>query len=322
MGHRTALSTVEEFGLIDALYPGRLDLGLGRSGRPAAAPAAGPARRRRSAGRPGRPDRERAADPAAVLLGAAAGLAAVRPAADAAAAARRPVAELHRAGRRHPRAARRDLPTADGIEARVVPGEGADVQVWILGSSGGESAAGGRAARAAVRRQLPRQPGHGAGGGRRLPGRVRAVGRAERAVRQRLGRRRGRRGRGDRPGARRRLRPVGAQHPHRRGRDPVPHARRGPRARVDRRGPALVADRVDTQFVGSPGQVADQLETAPRRHRRRRAASSPRSPTTTPTGSAPTSCSPRNGSAGKPHRRSLAGKLRGAATPSMPPSRP
>src|SRR5580693_4782927 len=32
MGHRTALSTVEEFGLIDALYPGRLDLGLGRSG--------------------------------------------------------------------------------------------------------------------------------------------------------------------------------------------------------------------------------------------------------------------------------------------------
>ena len=31
-GHRTALSTVEEFGLIDALHPGRLDLGLGRSG--------------------------------------------------------------------------------------------------------------------------------------------------------------------------------------------------------------------------------------------------------------------------------------------------
>ena len=30
MGHRTALSTVEEFGLIDALHPGRLDLGLGR----------------------------------------------------------------------------------------------------------------------------------------------------------------------------------------------------------------------------------------------------------------------------------------------------
>src|ERR1700675_3260058 len=32
LGHRTALSTVEEFGLIDALHPGRIDLGLGRSG--------------------------------------------------------------------------------------------------------------------------------------------------------------------------------------------------------------------------------------------------------------------------------------------------
>src|ERR1700733_12809400 len=32
MGHRSALSAVEEFGLIDALPPGRLDLGLGRSG--------------------------------------------------------------------------------------------------------------------------------------------------------------------------------------------------------------------------------------------------------------------------------------------------
>jgi alkanesulfonate monooxygenase SsuD/methylene tetrahydromethanopterin reductase-like flavin-dependent oxidoreductase (luciferase family) len=32
MGHRTALSVVEEFGLLDAAFPGRLDLGLGRSG--------------------------------------------------------------------------------------------------------------------------------------------------------------------------------------------------------------------------------------------------------------------------------------------------
>ena len=41
LGHRTALSTVEEFGLIDALHPGRLDLGLGRSGgRPPAQPTA------------------------------------------------------------------------------------------------------------------------------------------------------------------------------------------------------------------------------------------------------------------------------------------
>src|ERR1700728_864449 len=32
LGHRTALSTVEEVGLLDALYPGRIDLGLARSG--------------------------------------------------------------------------------------------------------------------------------------------------------------------------------------------------------------------------------------------------------------------------------------------------
>src|ERR1700722_16811587 len=36
IGHRTPLSVVEEFGLIDSIYPGRLDLGIGRSiGRPA-----------------------------------------------------------------------------------------------------------------------------------------------------------------------------------------------------------------------------------------------------------------------------------------------
>ena len=39
LGHRTPLSVVEEFGLIDALYPGRLDLGIGRSaGRPRRGP--------------------------------------------------------------------------------------------------------------------------------------------------------------------------------------------------------------------------------------------------------------------------------------------
>ncbi|SCE13133.1 luciferase family oxidoreductase, group 1 [Streptomyces sp. ScaeMP-e83] len=35
LGHRTALSVVEEFGLLDAVHPGRFDLGLGRSGGPA-----------------------------------------------------------------------------------------------------------------------------------------------------------------------------------------------------------------------------------------------------------------------------------------------
>jgi luciferase family oxidoreductase group 1 len=32
MGHHTPLAVVEQFGILDALYPGRIDLGLGRSG--------------------------------------------------------------------------------------------------------------------------------------------------------------------------------------------------------------------------------------------------------------------------------------------------
>jgi alkanesulfonate monooxygenase SsuD/methylene tetrahydromethanopterin reductase-like flavin-dependent oxidoreductase (luciferase family) len=134
MGHRTALSTVEEFGLIDALYPGRLDLGLGRSaGRPpAGAGSAPPAEAHRTGngllipkwpslghlfGSPrftmqkhllqlpgAQPQNytEQVSDVLALLRGT--------------------------------------YRSADGVAAHIVPGEGADVQVWILGSSGGESA--------------------------------------------------------------------------------------------------------------------------------------------------------------------------------------
>ena len=148
----------------------------------------------------------------------------------------------------------------DGEEAHVVPGEGAALQVWILGSSGGESAEVAGQQRPAVRCQLPRQPGHRAGGGGRLPGRVPAVRRARPPLRQRVGRRRRRRHRGRGPRAGHRLRPVGAQHPHRpralsRSRPPSRPA--APWTDADRE---LVADRIDTQFVGTPGQVADQLE--------------------------------------------------------------
>lgn len=53
LGHRTALSTVEEFGLLDAVHPGRFDLGLGRSGgRP---PGSTPHHRRRPRSSTGAP---------------------------------------------------------------------------------------------------------------------------------------------------------------------------------------------------------------------------------------------------------------------------
>jgi alkanesulfonate monooxygenase SsuD/methylene tetrahydromethanopterin reductase-like flavin-dependent oxidoreductase (luciferase family) len=139
LGHRTALSTVEEFGLIDALHPGRLDLGLGRSG-----------------GRPAR----RSPEPA--LVGAT-------PVVDGRAPNGLPIPprfsvehllgsarfQLQKSLLQQPGAQPQDYGeqvedilallrgsyrSAGGVEAHVIPGEGADVQVWILGSSGGESA--------------------------------------------------------------------------------------------------------------------------------------------------------------------------------------
>ncbi|MFJ8487675.1 LLM class flavin-dependent oxidoreductase [Streptomyces sp. NPDC094038] len=137
LGHRTALSTVEEFGLLDALYPGRLDLGLGRSG--------------------GGPPGERATAPTAtpVVDGRAPNGLVVPPRFSLAHLLRSPRFALHRKLLLLPNAESQAYAeqiddilaliagtyrTEDGVEAHVVPGEGAGVEVWILGSSGGESA--------------------------------------------------------------------------------------------------------------------------------------------------------------------------------------
>ncbi|MFF7472157.1 LLM class flavin-dependent oxidoreductase [Streptomyces sp. NPDC008092] len=137
LGHRTALSTVEEFGLLDAVYPGRLDLGLGRSG--------------------GRPPGGKAAAPTAtpVVDGRAPNGLVVPPRVSFARLLGSPRFALHRKLLLLPNAESQDYAeqiddilallagtyrTEDGVEAHVVPGEGAEVEVWILGSSGGESA--------------------------------------------------------------------------------------------------------------------------------------------------------------------------------------
>ncbi|MGX1128515.1 alkanesulfonate monooxygenase SsuD/methylene tetrahydromethanopterin reductase-like flavin-dependent oxidoreductase (luciferase family) [Streptomyces glaucescens] len=138
LGHRTALSTVEEFGLIDALHPGRLDLGLGRSGgRPSAPPP-----RPRPTTTPvvdGRTPNGLVIPPPFTpdeLLGSARFRLQQRllrqPGANPQDYAEQidDVLALLRGDYRSP----------DGTEAHAVPGEGADVQVWILGSSGGQSA--------------------------------------------------------------------------------------------------------------------------------------------------------------------------------------
>ena len=140
-GHRTPLSTVEEFGLIDALYPGRIDLGIGRSG-----------------GRP--PEANRS--PVGVQVGGSAVVDGWAPN-----GLRIPPRFSYEGLARSPRfALQRDLLQQPGAQVpeygdqiddllalwrgtygpaagnvRVVPGEHAHVQLWILGSSGGQSAA-------------------------------------------------------------------------------------------------------------------------------------------------------------------------------------
>ncbi|MFJ8630239.1 LLM class flavin-dependent oxidoreductase [Streptomyces sp. NPDC093568] len=149
LGHRTALSTVEEFGLIDALYPGRLDLGLGRSG--------------------GRPPGEKAtfATATPVVDGRAPNGLLIPPRFSFERLLGSPRVALHRKLLLLPNAEPQDYGeqiddvlallagtyrSPEGVEAHVVPGEGADVEVWILGSSGGQSAetAGARGLRFAA----------------------------------------------------------------------------------------------------------------------------------------------------------------------------
>ncbi|MEU5089327.1 LLM class flavin-dependent oxidoreductase [Streptomyces sp. NPDC021356] len=150
LGHRTALSTVEEFGLVDALHPGRLDLGLGRSGgRPPAEPAAPPA----------------TATP--VVDGRAPNGLLIPPRFSFASLLGSPRLALQRRLLHLPGAEPQEYAeqlddllallagtyrSPEGVEAHAVPGEGADLQVWILGSSGGPSAreAGARGLRFAA----------------------------------------------------------------------------------------------------------------------------------------------------------------------------
>jgi alkanesulfonate monooxygenase SsuD/methylene tetrahydromethanopterin reductase-like flavin-dependent oxidoreductase (luciferase family) len=139
MGHRTALATVEEFGLLDALYPGRLDLGLGRSG---GAPPAEP----RAPALVGATQVTNGFTPNGVRIPNR--YSPVRRAGS-------PRAVMQRALLHQPGASAQDYAeqlddilallggtyrSAEGAEAHVVPGEGAAVELWILGSSGGQSA--------------------------------------------------------------------------------------------------------------------------------------------------------------------------------------
>jgi alkanesulfonate monooxygenase SsuD/methylene tetrahydromethanopterin reductase-like flavin-dependent oxidoreductase (luciferase family) len=278
LGHRTALSTVEEFGLVDALHPGRLDLGLGRSpGRPTPRSSAsaglppGPAGRSTAGGATGGAD---TATSAAARDAARKGLV-IPPRFSPEHLLKSPRFALQRRLLQLPNAQpqnyaeqvddilallRGTYKSADGAEAHVVPGEGAALQVWILGSSGGESAqvAGANGLRFAANYHVSPATVLEAADGYRAAFRAsEELGRPyvtvsadvvvadDEATARELATGYGLWVRSIRSG-------EGAIQ------FPTPdEARAYSWSDADR---DMVADRVDTQFVGTPGQVAGQLE--------------------------------------------------------------
>jgi alkanesulfonate monooxygenase SsuD/methylene tetrahydromethanopterin reductase-like flavin-dependent oxidoreductase (luciferase family) len=140
LGHQTALSVVEQFGSIDALYAGRIDLGLGRSGQRRA-------EFQKAAESPPEPTPARVARIENGLL--------IPPPFSFTSIVRSPLFALYAALLQQPGAESPDFAeqvddivalltgsyrSGDGIEAHAQPGEGAEVELWILGSSGGQSA--------------------------------------------------------------------------------------------------------------------------------------------------------------------------------------
>ena len=261
MGHRTALSTVEEFGLLDAIYPGRFDLGLGRSG-----------------GRPREPKAPALAGggaAAAVVDGRAPNGLRIPPRFNFAHLLGSPRFAMQKTLLQLPHAEPQNYTeqvndvlaliagtysSPEGAEAHVVPGEGSALQIWILGSSGGESAevAGDKGLRFAANYHVSPATVLEAVEGYRAAFRPSAeldqpyisvsadvvVADTEAAARELA------------TGYGLWVRSIrtaeGAIQ------FPTPEqARRHVWSDADRE---LVTDRIETQFVGTPGQVADQLE--------------------------------------------------------------
>jgi len=139
LGYTTAVAVVESFGILDALYPGRIDLGVGRSGQrrreaisatPSSRPAAAPRAWREVEG------------------------VVVPTPFDLSAMMRNPRLKARASVLQQPEANAPDfadqvadiLAMVDGtyrvgdVEVHAVPGEGAALRPWVFGSSKGQSA--------------------------------------------------------------------------------------------------------------------------------------------------------------------------------------
>jgi len=138
LGHTTAVAVVESFGMLDAFHPGRIDLGVGRSGQ----------RRHEAAKQPPsdqpKPPREwRDVDGVVVP-----------PPFDLSALMRNPRLKARMAVLQQPEAVSPDFGdqvsdilgmldgtyAPEGVESHVVPGERAPLSPWVFGSSKGQSA--------------------------------------------------------------------------------------------------------------------------------------------------------------------------------------
>jgi alkanesulfonate monooxygenase SsuD/methylene tetrahydromethanopterin reductase-like flavin-dependent oxidoreductase (luciferase family) len=257
-GYLTPLAALEQFGMLDALYPGRFDLGLGRSAQ----------RRSSSLAAPSEPLPEVEAHEVDGLL--------IPKHFNFAPIMRSARAALYAKLLNHPGAEPAGLDSViddietlrsgpyrdiEGNEARAVPGEGADLQLWILGSSGGESA------QVAGKRGLPFAANYHVAPAKVLEAvesyraafqpsetltRPHVMVSADVLVAE------------DEATARELAEPYGVWvHSIRAGGGAIPfpsieQARAFPWTREDRE---LVEDRLTTQFVGTPRTVKERLET-------------------------------------------------------------
>ena len=270
IGHRTALSVVEEFGLLDALHPGRSTSASVAPGSARPKPPGGSPRRTAATG-----PTARTADglliPPPFSYAQAARLTALRPEQRAAARSR---------GR-----SRRTTPNRSPTCWPCCAGTTATPTAWrrtpcpggrrCAGVAAGQQRRGERPRRRAsgpaLRGQLPRQPRRPCSTRWTPTGPRSAVGGARPAVRQRLRRRGRRRHRRRRHASSPPLRTVGRSIRSGEGAIPFPTPEQAARCP----GPTTTVTSSPTGWTPSssdhPRTVADRL-TAARRHRRRRAA--------------------------------------------------
>lgn len=138
LGHTTAVAVVESFGMLDAFHPGRIDLGVGRSGQRRHEALAKP-----DSEPPPPPTEWREVDGVVVP-----------PPFDVSAVLRNPTVRARMTVLQQPQAQAPDFAeqvddilamlegryTADGFPSHVVPGERAPLRPWVFGSSAGQSA--------------------------------------------------------------------------------------------------------------------------------------------------------------------------------------